>query len=102
VNHARIHKFLEFRFGGGIGLGVVRGSVRKTDAVCTSANLERDCMTDPMAIDVNKQADVPPVLPVVNVLIGLQLRPTNFLHIHVDAGLHTVPFVSVGVSLYLW
>jgi len=80
----------------------VRGSVRKTDAVCTSANLERDCMIDPMAIEVNKKADVPPVLPVVNALLGLQFRPTNFLHIHIDAGLHTVPYVSVGVSLYLW
>lgn len=102
VNHARIHKFLEFRFGGGIGLGLVRGAVRKTDAVCTSSNLQRDCMTDPMAVEVNKKADIPPVLPVVNALIGLQVRPTNFLHIHIDAGLHTIPFVSLGVSLYLW
>lgn len=102
VNHLRIHKFLEFRFGGGIGLGLVRGAVRKTDAVCTSGNLERDCMIDPMAAEVNQKSDIPPVLPVVNAVIGLQLRPFDFLHLHIDAGLHTVPTVSAGVSLYLW
>lgn len=102
VNHVSLHKMLEFRFGGGIGIGWVRGDVRKTDAVCTSGKLQQDCMIDPMAIEVNKRADIPPVLPVVNALIGLQLRPTRFLHIHVDAGIHTVPYASVGVSLYLW
>lgn len=102
VNHVRLHKFLELRFGGGAGLGLVRGSVRKTDAVCTSAELQRDCMIDPMAVEVNKPADIPPVLPVVTVLVGLQLRPFNFLHVHIDAGLHTVPYVTAGVSLYLW
>jgi len=102
VNHVRIHKVLEFRYGAGIGLGVVRGAVRKTDALCTGSNLEQDCMIDPNGVEVNKKADIPPVLPVVNVLVGLQLRPVEFLHIHIDAGLHTVPFVTVGVSLYLW
>jgi hypothetical protein len=102
ISHAQLHKFLELRFGGGIGLGVVRGAVRKTDAICTSANLEQSCMIDPMAVEVNHKADIPPVLPVVNAIVGLQLRPTRWLHIHVDAGLHTVPFVTAGVSLYLW
>jgi hypothetical protein len=32
----------------------------------------------------------------------LELRPTRFLHIYLDAGIHTVPFVTAGVSLYLW
>lgn len=102
VNHVRLHKMLELRFGGGIGIGWVRGDVRKTDAVCTSARLQQDCMIDPMAVDVNKRADIPPVLPVINALLGLQLRPTKWLHIHVDAGIHTVPYATAGVSLYLW
>ena len=102
VNHVSLHKVLEFRFGGGIGVGVVRGAVRKTDAVCTGLSVEQDCMVDPMAVEVNKDANVPPVLPVVNALVGLQLRLTNFLHIHLDAGLHTVPYASAGISLYLW
>lgn len=102
ISHARLHKILEFRFGGGIGLGLVRGAVRKTDAICTNGNLEQSCTIDPMAVEVNQKADIPPVLPVVNALVGLQLRPTRFLHIHLDAGIHTVPFVTAGVSLYLW
>jgi len=102
VSHARIHKFLEFRFGAGIGIGLVRGTIRQTDAVCTGTSLQQDCMPDPMGLEVNKPADIPPVLPVVNLLVGLQFRPFEFLHIHVDAGLHTVPYVGVGANLYLW
>lgn len=102
VTHARIHKFLEFRFGGGIGIGWIRGTVRKTDAVCTGPSIQQDCMLDPAGIEVNKPADVPPVLPIVNLVVGLKFRPFDFLHIHVDAGLHLVPYLSVGVQLYLW
>lgn len=102
TKHARIHKFLEFRFGGGIGVGLIRGKIRKTDAVCTGPSIQQDCMPDPMGLEMDKPADIPPVLPVVNALIGLQLRPFEFLHVHIDAGLHTVPYVSVGTTLYLW
>ena len=102
TNHARIHKFLEFRYGAGLGIAVVRADIRKTDALCTGPKIQQDCMLDPMGVEVNKRADLPPVFPIVNALVGLQLRPFEFLHIHIDAGLHTVPYISVGAQLYLW
>jgi hypothetical protein len=91
VNHLQIHKFLEFRYGAGIGLGLVRGKILRTSAICTSSNIQSDCVLDPLGSHQNTPADVPPVLPVVDVLLGIQFRPFQFLHIHLDAGLHTVP-----------
>jgi len=102
VGHAKIHKFLEFRYGAGIGVGLIRGTVRKTDALCTGPSLQQECMPDPMGVEIDKPANIPPVLPVLNALVGLQLRPFNWLHIHLDAGIHTAPYVGLGVSLYLW
>ncbi len=102
ASHARIHKFLEFRYGAGLGLGLVRGEMRKTDSLCTSDRLAQDCMPDPAGVEVDQPADIPPVLPVVNVLLGMQLVPFDFLHLHVDIGFHSVPYVGAGATLYLW
>lgn len=102
VNHYKIHKLLELRFGAGLGIGLVRGEMRKTDALCTSDRLAQDCAIDPAAMEVDQPADLPPVLPVVNVLVGLQFVPFDFLHLHVDAGLHSVPYVGGGATFYLW
>jgi hypothetical protein len=38
----------------------------------------------------------------VNALVGLQLRPFEFLSVNVDAGLHTMPYVGASATLYLW
>jgi hypothetical protein len=102
VTHYQIHKLLELRFGAGLGIGYLRGELRKTDAICTSDRLQQDCMIDPAAMEVNEPAKLLPVLPVVNALVGLQLVPFDAVHIHVDAGLHSVPFVGGGVTFYFW
>jgi len=102
VNHVQLHKFLELRFGAGLGIGVVRGEMHKTDALCTGSRLAQDCMIDPAAMEVDQPADLPPVLPVVNALVGLEVVPFRFLHVYVDAGLHTAPYVGAGATLYLW
>jgi hypothetical protein len=102
VGHLELHKLLAFRYGVGLGVGLVRGEIRKTDAVCTSDTTLSSCADDPNAMTVNEPADVPPVLPVVNALVGLQLRPFEFLSVNVDAGLHTMPYVGASATLYLW
>ncbi|MCA9679880.1 MAG: hypothetical protein H6709_08820 [Kofleriaceae bacterium] len=102
VGRLSLHKILALRYGAGLGFGVVRGEARKTDAICTSDRLQQDCMIDPNAVDVDVPADIPPVLPVVNLLVGAELRPFRFLSVYVDAGLHSVPYVGAGVTLYLW
>ena len=46
LNHTPITKFLALRYGGGAGLGVLFGHVRRTDYSCTSADLGT-CHSDP-------------------------------------------------------
>ena len=101
VNNLSVHKFLEIRFGAGIGVGYLRGDVIQSDVVCTTERIPDDC-TVYQAGEVNVPADLPPVAPVVNVFVGLQLTPFDWLHLRIDAGIHTVPFVSAGAALYAW
>lgn len=103
IAHARLHKLLELRYGAGLGAGIIRGQVLESDAICANPmDIQGSCILDPTGTKMNQPANIPPVLPVVNALIGFELIPVRFLHLHIDAGLHTAPYVSVGATLYLW
>jgi hypothetical protein len=39
---------------------------------------------------------------VLNVLAGLELRPVRWFALHAEVGLHSVPYVGAGLTLYLW
>lgn len=101
IGHAKAHKVLAFRFGAGVGLGVIRGHGYRTSAICTSNDLQNDCVTDPMGERQNERIDVP-VFPVLNVLLGVELRPARWLAIDLDAGLHTAPYLGLGVTIFPW
>jgi hypothetical protein len=100
VNHVRLNSNLALRMGGGIGAGWLLGEIRKTDALCTSDRVPEDCMLDPAGMEVDKPADIPPILPVVNVFVGVQVRPFRFLAFNLDAGLHSTPYVGASATIY--
>jgi hypothetical protein len=101
VNNLTVHKFLELRFGAGIGAGYLRGDVLQTEAVCTTERIPEDCSRVPGA-ERDVPAEIPPAMPVINVFVGLQVTPFDWLHLRVDAGVHTAPFVAAGAALYAW
>ena len=102
IGRAKLHKVLAIRYGAGLGVGIVTGEVIQTDQLCTSDQIQEDCTADPDGEKQNEPAEVPPVLPVVNILVGMELRLVKPIALYVDAGIHTVPYVSGGVTLYLW
>ncbi len=104
VGHAQLHKVLGLRYGFGLGIGYVHGAVHKTDSICTGTDLQRPgvCGPDPAGMNVDEPVELWPVMPVVNALIGLELRPIRSVALYVDAGLHTAPYVGVGATVYLW
>ena len=58
-------------------------------------------MVDPLGERQDEPVNVP-VLPVLNLVTGIELRPVRWLAIHADVGLHTAPYVGVGLTLYPW
>ncbi len=96
--NAPLNKQLSFRYGAGLGIGVVLGEVRQTDSTCAPGtdDIQTDCMANPDAMQVDEAADLPPVLPVVNLLAGLQWRPAEKLTINLETGLRSVPFLGLS------
>ncbi len=101
IGRAKLHKILSMRFGAGVGLGLIRGHGYRTSAICTGSHLQSDCTTDPMGERQHEEIDVP-VFPVLNVIAGFELRPTRWFALTIDAGLHTAPYLGVGLTFYPW
>lgn len=99
LNHTEITKQFAIRYGGGAGIGIIRGEVRRTDHRCTSADLET-CMEYGGAENVRRPYDIPPVMLVVNAIVGVQIRPIDKIFINIEGGLRTLPFFGATAGYY--
>lgn len=117
LNHATINKYLAFRYGGGLGLGILTGGLYRYDVMChpSVVSADPDVGCRPMelggpglAVDENGNPrrdgpvkyDLPPVFPVVNAIIGLQIKPTDKLVINVEGGIRTLPFLGTTIGYF--
>jgi hypothetical protein len=112
LNHAEINKVLSVRYGGGLGLGIVTGELDHNNIICaagsTNSNLEPGCV--PMrfngtgmyseGVETQVAYKLPPVFPVVNAIVGLQIKPTEKMTINLEGGIRTLPFVGVSSSYF--
>lgn len=96
--HTPLTKILALRYGAGAGVGVLFGDVTHVDRGCESSDPE-SC-----TIETNggqKIAyDLPPVMPVLNAVVGLQVRPIEKMTINVEGGIRTLPFFGVSGSYF--
>lgn len=110
LNHAEINEKLAVRYGGGAGLGIVLGALQKYDVDCQGAT---NTMPEPgcRPVQVNGGSgidadgapadyDLPPVFPVVNAIIGLQIRPVKKAVINIETGIRTLPFIGVSAGYF--
>ncbi len=105
--HTRLASIVHLRYGAGLGIGLVLGEVLRTDFGCPTAELTLDgpnsCDQDLTTAEnpkVNEpEDDIPPVFPIVNMVVGLQLQPTDSLAINIEGGIRSLfPFVGTSVS----
>jgi hypothetical protein len=111
INHAELTKGVALRYGGGLGLGILTGELDHYNIVCvgaTNAAPEPGCVPPRyggtgMYSGGNQSPvkyDLPPVFPVVNAILGLQIRPTDKLTINIEGGIRTLPFAGISTSLF--
>jgi hypothetical protein len=112
INHAELTSMLAVRYGGGIGLGIVLGELDHYNVICaagaTNASPEPGCVPDrfsgPAAYHEGRETqvayDLPPVFPVVNAILGLQIKPTDNMTINIEGGIRTLPFVGISSSVF--
>lgn len=113
INHAEINKTFSVRYGGGLGVGVVLGELDHYNIVCngaTNSTPEPGCVPTRFGGTADYSSDpggetqvaynLPPVFPVVNAILGLQIKPTDKLTINIEGGIRTLPFFGVSSSYF--
>lgn len=108
LNHAVINKYFSVRYGGGAGLGILTGNLYRYDVQCaptaTNANPEPGCRPTQLggqgASAGLVKYDLPPVFPVVNAIIGVQIKPMDRVVINIEGGIRTLPFFGTTVGYF--
>lgn len=95
-NHTELARQFSIRYGGGAGLGIIRGAINKQDARCVTADFDTCAAYGP-----EEPYDIPPVMLVVNAIVGVQIRPLDNVFINLEGGLRTLPFFGGTVGMYL-
>jgi hypothetical protein len=94
--HAALGEKFAFRYGAGLGIAAVLGKFYQTDTECSSMQLDScDPITSGGQVH-EEQEDVPPVVPLVNILVGARYQPTPELSFHLDAGFRDLFYVGIG------
>jgi len=95
--HAPIAKRVDFRYGAGIGIGFVFGDIYQADASCTGPDLSAGSPTCTHVMGLGpKSNDVPPVVPIVNVLLGTRIKVNDQINVNVEGGFRDVFYLGVG------
>jgi hypothetical protein len=108
VNHSEINKNFAIRYGGGAGLGIMTGALYRYDTICapgsTNSNPVPGCVPSQRGGTGNGSGpvkyDLPPVFPVVNAIIGVQIKPIDKMVINIEGGLRTAPFFGGTVGYF--
>ncbi len=99
VWHKTIVERVDFRYGAGIGIAAVLGDVVQTDTTCSVQGDINSCVKDLNGEQVNEKSDdVPPVVPLVNVLIGTRIELAPQLTVNVEAGFRDLFYFGVGTT----
>ena len=112
INHAEINKTFAIRYGVGLGIGILVGEIDHYNIICAQGST--NAMPEPgcVAPRFNGQGaysegtetvvayDLPPVFPVVNAILGLEIRPSQNATINIEGGIRTMPFLGVSSSVF--
>lgn len=99
VWHKEIVPKVDFRYGAGIGIAAVLGDVIQTDTACSVQGDIDSCVEDPTAPQQHeKSEDVPPVVPLVNVLLGARFEVAPNLTVNAEAGFRDLFYMGLGTT----
>ena len=130
IGHTALNRWLELRYGAGVGLGLVLGGAwvvnnggtgANGQPICTAQNAGDISQCHPVGVDLtspdrqkmldatkgpgtdlagtphyHQSNEVPPVLPVVNILVGLSARVHRHASLQVEVGFRNAIFFGIG------
>jgi hypothetical protein len=90
----------------------VTGELDHNNIICaagaTNANPEPGCRPTRFngtgqyseGTETQVKYSLPPVFPVVNAILGLEIKPTEKMTINIEGGIRTLPFFGVSSSYF--
>jgi len=118
LNHASITKRIAIRYGAGLGIGIITGELGRYNMICnaaTNSSPEPGCVPPDSPFNGSGtysddggsstpgtvvKYKLPPVFPVVNAIIGIQLKPLKKMTINIEGGIRTMPFFGASTSFF--
>ncbi len=121
LHHAEINKYVAFRYGAGLGIGIITGEIdiyRETCAAgATVSSPAPGCNPSDSfgshqgqsggampfqgsTWQAVKKDGIPPVFPVLDLIVGFQFRPFDKMTINIEGGIRTLPFVGVSAAYF--
>lgn len=117
LNHAPINKYLSVRYGGGAGIGIVAGRLEHLNMQCAGTGATNEnptpcepsqfggagnapCEEDGTTCGTIVKYNIPPVFPVINAIIGAQIKPTDKMTINIEGGIRTFLFFGMSAAYF--
>jgi hypothetical protein len=103
--HAKITDRIQLRYGAGIGLAFMTGDMYLTPRACPPGTT-LDSLDDPdqCALATGQRVaeeDVPPVLPIINLLVGARFQLADNISFNVETGFRDVFYLGAGFGYFL-
>lgn len=96
--HTELHEKVSLRYGGGAGIGIIRGEIYQTDQQNCEGGVGF-CEPVPGA-PRERNEDIPPVFPVVNILAGVQINPVDNVSINLEFGMRTIFYGGMTAAYF--
>lgn len=101
--HAFFTDWFGMHYGAGVGIGILGGNIQRTKNLngnCTEANAGDPTMCTPGPMPPAPLADVPPVVPILNAVLGVDFRvPTlRGWEARIEGGFYDAFFLGGGVG----
>jgi hypothetical protein len=99
VWHKNFNEYVALRYGAGIGAGLVLGTIYQTDTECTRVGDVSSCST-PVGAPREESEDVPPVVPIVNLLLGVRIKANDNLSFNIEGGFRDMFYFGAGGNYF--
>src|SRR6185437_12237904 len=101
--HAFFTNWFGMHYGAGVGIGIVGGNItriKNRNGDCTAANVGNPLQCTPTLSMAGPLADVPPVVPILNAVLGVDFRvPTlRGWEARIEGGFYDAFFLGGGVG----
>ncbi len=101
LSREMFNEWIGMHYGAGLGIGIVAGDIVRTIYACNESDFNR--CRPPTPLNTLAETSVPPVVPIVNVVLGVDFRVPSIdrWEAKIEAGFYDAFFLGLGVGYRL-